>query len=168
MDLQDQYGYPEQPDFFKRARHFLGIALVVAGCIMALFIFIHIYRLIKKPDQIELFTYILPDDPNIRELTIDDQQISIPMGVFYFFSYMVMAILMYIASSIGIGFIKTGSGLIYPRVDRLEAWLNREAMKLNALISNIKHHVPSSPETPLRQKASSEDIFRFGINRDKE
>lgn len=135
---------------------------------MALFIFIHIYQLIKNPDQIELFTHILPDDPNIRELTIDDQQIRIPMGVFYVLACLVMAILLSIASGIGIGFIKAGTGLIYPRVDRLEARLNRETMKLNALIANFKHRTSSSSGTSPRQNPSPEDAFRFGVNREED
>lgn len=168
MDLQDQFGYSGQPDFFKSARHFIGIVLIVVGCVMALFIFIHLYQLIKKPEQIKLFTYILPDDPNIRELTIDGKQISIPMGVFYFLAYLVMAIFLSIASGIGIAFIKAGAGLIYPRVDRLDARLTKESMKLNALITRLKYRTPPSCGTSPQQNPSREDAFRFGINREED
>ncbi|MBN1901557.1 hypothetical protein JW926_09575 [Candidatus Sumerlaeota bacterium] len=168
MENQYQYGSSEQPDIFKSARHFAGIALIVIGCVMALYIFIHIYQLIKKPEQIELVTLMLPDDPNIRELTIDDQQIRIPMGVFYFFAYLIMALLLSIASGIGIGFIKAGAGLIYPRVDRLEARLAKESLKWNSLASRLKSNPSILPKTSSDVKPPSDDTFQFGINRDKD
>jgi len=166
MDDQNLYEDSESADIFRKIRYGVGLALSVAGAIMALYIFLMVYRLIKNPSQIELFTRMMPDDPNIRNLDMGDKTIKIPMGVFYFFAYFIMVLLMLVASSIGIGFIKLGVGLMYPRVDKLEAKLYRETMSLNNKIMELKARFV--PLKPGQKPPAGEGEFSFGMKHPEE
>ena len=162
-NLYDEY---EQTDVYRNIRHAIGLALSIVGAIMALYIFMNIYRMIRHPAQIELFKQILPDDPNLATLDMGDKTIRIPMGVFYFFGYLIMVFLLMVAAGIGTGFIKLGVGLMYPRVDRLEAKLYRETMKMNNKITELKTRISQGKFPPPKHRdnpPSEEDEFSFGM-----
>jgi len=77
-----------------------------------------------------------------------------------------MVLLMLVASGIGTGFIKLGVGLMYPRVDKLEAKLYRETMSLNSKIMELKARVTGVKFVPLKpgeKPHPEEGEFSFGM-----
>jgi len=147
MYEQNPYEKTEAPtDVYKNIRFGMGIFLSSLGVILAIVIFVFIYKLIKDPTQIGVFRTLIPDEPNVRNLEMNDEVLKIPMGIYYFLSYFVMAILLFICSGIGTGFIKLGVSLIYPRVDKLEAKLNSQTWKLNNKITSLKARIPRFAE----------------------
>ena len=173
MSTLRPYGQMDQEELFNKIRHAAGIVLIAVGLLMALFVFLKIYQLIDQPKQLKVFMTLIPEYSNVRNLEIGGEKVVLPMGLFYFLSYIVMVILLSVASGIGIGFIKAGVGLLYPRVDRLEAKLYKESMKLNNKIDSKiaklsmrfpqvyvkKPTVSSNPSSPSysREDESSED-----------
>ena len=135
---EGQYSRSETYEPIKGFKKFLGIILIAAGAIIALWAIINIYYIFTNPQQLEVFKQIIPDSPKIRELDIDGKKVILPEGVFLFMSYGIGCFLLFIAAMIGTGFITGGVNLLMSSYQRLEAKINKEIGNLKKKIDEAK------------------------------
>ena len=65
MDFQDYSQPSESEALFTKVRLYAGAAVVLVGLVMSIYIFLFVYRMIKQPDQIALFTKLMPNTPEM-------------------------------------------------------------------------------------------------------
>ena len=159
MNLGENKEKGELDEMLKKGRLFLGGVLSIIGILISLFIFATIYKLIKSPEEIALFNRMFPEGYEVGEMWVGKESVQLPMGIFYFFAYLIGGLLLWIAARIGIELIRVGAGLIYPRVDRLEAKLYRETEKLRNKIAKVKTSIPRVL-TGVVQKAGGETHYK--------
>jgi len=144
---ENQYGErPEADANIRIAKNILGIVLIIAGCLLAYWVCAKIFMIFDDPQKLEIFSQIVPLDPEQRALEIEGQKIILPLGLFKFMAYGIGAFLLMIAASIAIGLITGGVNLLQPGIQKLETKLmarfatmeTKSAMRFDDLKNKIE------------------------------
>jgi hypothetical protein len=127
----------DRDDLFRRLRVGAALVLLGIGIAMALWAFGGAYRIFTEPQRIEVFQAIVPENPDLRTLEIDGEEIVLPEGLFKFMAYVIGCLLLLIAGSIGGGFISGGVNLLQSNIARLESRMTKKVEGLGAKLEDI-------------------------------
>jgi len=127
----------EREEFYRRLRISIGLVLIAAGVGMCLWAFAGAYKIFTDPQEIEVFQTIVPRNAELRMLDIDGEKVELPLGIFNFMGYVIGCLLLFIAGSIGGGFISGGVNLLQPSAGKVERKVKREVDGLKARLTDM-------------------------------
>ena len=119
-------------------KNIFGALLIIAGILLAVWVFMNLYKIFTNPTELEVFKQIVPENPNLRTLDIDGKKVILPLGIFNFFAYGICGFLLLVGGLISTGFISSGVNLLVGNVLGLEMRINRAMVGLKKRIDEIK------------------------------
>lgn len=114
MEQKNSFGYGvigpfgEEGDF----KRFLGLALVIIGVIISLWVFTKVCKIFTAPQEIKVFEQIMPESSEWRELEIEGKKVVLPVNTFRFIAYGIGSFLLLVAAIVAGGLISGGVGLL--------------------------------------------------------
>ncbi len=126
MSDNDAFPEPQPVDVRGIVSLLIGFVLVIAGTVMAFWVFWNVYTMFTNPQSLEVFTQIMPEGQDWRELDIDGQKVTLPEGIFNFLAYSVGCFLMLVAAIIAGSFISGGAGLLQPAFQKMALKMDRK------------------------------------------
>ena len=133
-----QYQSGEQSDAMRSLKNICGALLIAAGVLIAIWIFMNLYRIFTNPQEIEVFNRIVPDNPELRTLDIDGKKVLLPLGIFHFFAYGICGFLLLVGGLMSTGFISSGVNLLIGNVMKIEMRINKAIEDLKKRLDEIK------------------------------
>ncbi|MDQ7781033.1 MAG: hypothetical protein RDV41_15160 [Planctomycetota bacterium] len=107
-------------------RAVVGLALLIGGCAMALWVFTNIYGIMKSPGDIGLLKQLSEATFELREVEMDGKKISFSQGFADVVRYALMELYLFVATILTTGVISAGAALVQPGVQRVAARLERK------------------------------------------
>jgi hypothetical protein len=133
-----QYGGQEFYEPYSGLKKLIGLILIVGGVIIALWAIVNVYKIFTNPQEIEVFSRIIPDSPEIRKLDIGGTKVILPEGLFLFMAYSIGCFLLFIAASIATALITGGVNLLQSSFLKLETRITKEMVNLKKTIEEVK------------------------------
>ncbi len=99
---------------------FIGLLLITVGILMVFWVFMNVYTMFTHPQELEVFKQLVPDDPELRSLDMDDRKIIIPIVIFHFMAYGSSCLLLLTAGIISSALVTGGVHLLQSDFQKLE------------------------------------------------
>jgi hypothetical protein len=142
-----QYQSGEQSDATRSPKNIFGALLIIAGVLIAIWVFMNLYRIFTNPQEIEVFKQIVPDNPELRTLDIDGKKVLLPLGIFHFFAYSICGLLLLVGGLMSTGFISSGVNLLIGNVMRIEMSINKAIEGLKKRLDEIKEQFSKTTDS---------------------
>ena len=95
-------------------RLLLGLALSLGGSYIILNVLLKVKQTMDNPELMKIFLTLLPDDPKLRTIVYQGQDIILPVASFHYFSYGFCILLFLVAGMLGGSLLKRGIWLLVP------------------------------------------------------
>ena len=95
-------------------RLLLGLALSAAGSYVIFLVLFEIKAAYENPEVLNLLLRLVPDDPALRTLVLQGQEVILPLAAFNYLSYCFAVLLLFVAGLLGGMLLKRGISLIVP------------------------------------------------------
>ncbi len=89
-----------------------GSLLIALGLLTALWAASTVFSIINDPQKISVFNEIIPDNPEVREIIVQNTRIILPEILFYSMAYGVFILLLFVMTAIAKLFITNGVTLV--------------------------------------------------------
>lgn len=111
---REQYQSPPLSLLNTLVRIILGIGLSLAGSYVICTVLFKIKEFSQDPAAMKVFLSLAPEDPVLRTLVYQGQDIILPPATFHYFAYGIAVMLLAVAGLLGGSLLKRGICLLVP------------------------------------------------------
>lgn len=90
----------------------MGIGLSVAGSYVIALVILKVRDTFYNPETLNGFLVLVPQDPVLRTMSYNGQEIILPLASFHFFTYALALMLFIVAGFLGGSLLKRGISLL--------------------------------------------------------
>jgi hypothetical protein len=138
MIKEEQYEQLENSDRGMDIKTLIGTILITIGIIIAIWVFLNIFRIFTNPKNIEVFRQIINEKTVLKVIHFEGKNILIPDAIINFLAYLICIMLLGIAGTIAIGFISGGVNLLQSNFLKLQLLLAQYNKKSSIKMDEIK------------------------------
>lgn len=110
----DSYRQPPLSTLNASIRLLMGLALSVGGSCVILMVLLKVKEAYDNPELLKVFLALVPEEPKLRTVIYNNQEIILPLASFHYFSYGICIMLFMVAGMLGGSLLKRGIYLLVP------------------------------------------------------
>lgn len=137
MQIKGNDSMDNQP-FGQKLRNIFGAVMLIVGIIVAIWVFINLFKIFTNPRSMEVFKEIIPGRTSMRILEIDGKEVILPESIFSFFAYVIGLAILFVTGMLATSFISGGVNLMVGNVMKVEMRINRAIEGLRKKIDGLK------------------------------